>query len=267
LVSDGTRERELQLIDGLVVGRDPTCDISYEHSLLSRRHAEFLVAGDKVTVRDLGSRNGVFVNGTRAAECVLSPGDVLQIGPLRARYLADGAPMSIAPEQMDEGATALLRNPPSVAAAAAAPADDDDEVTRLIQAPPPSSRLAEAAPLEAADADEDVTRFVGAPTAVREAAELAVPLAPSGPLVASSPVAAPPPASTARALTSFVYVQLLAFVAVIVAAAAAGIMVSNGAVTVAIAIPAVVGVITVYVIGQAIVLRIERTLGEARHRT
>ena len=86
VVSDGTRERELQLVGRIVVGRDPACDISHEHSLLSRRHAEFVAAGELVVVRDLGSRNGVFVNGTKTAEHSLQPGDVVQIGPLRAQY-------------------------------------------------------------------------------------------------------------------------------------------------------------------------------------
>jgi pSer/pThr/pTyr-binding forkhead associated (FHA) protein len=84
VISDGTREREMQLVGRVVVGRDPTCDISHDHSLLSRRHAEFVTTGNDVTVRDLGSRNGVFVNGVKAAERSLSPGDVVQIGPLRA---------------------------------------------------------------------------------------------------------------------------------------------------------------------------------------
>ena len=95
VVNDGKRERELLLVERLVVGRDPTCDISFDDGLLSRRHAEFIAAATAVTVRDLGSRNGVFVNGTRRAEQALSPGDVVQIGPLRVRYLLDREPRDI----------------------------------------------------------------------------------------------------------------------------------------------------------------------------
>ena len=68
---DGKRERELLLVERLVVGRDPACDISVDDGLLSRRHAEFVAAASAVTVRDLGSRNGIFVNGTRRAEQTL----------------------------------------------------------------------------------------------------------------------------------------------------------------------------------------------------
>src|ERR687897_209930 len=125
----------MQLVGRLVVGRDPTCDISHDHSLLSRRHAEFVTTVNDVTVRDLGSRNGVFVNGVKAAERSLSPGDVVQIGPLRARYVAGGGPVGIAPEQLDAERTAMLHTPLPTPArpapAAAVEEDDDDAVTRL----------------------------------------------------------------------------------------------------------------------------------------
>src|SRR5215213_5232004 len=111
IVSDGTRDRELQLVGRIVVGRDPSCDVSHDDSLLSRRHAEFVTAGDDVTVKDLGSRNGVFVNGARAAEQRLAAGDVVQIGPLRARYVLDGSSASITPEEMDAERTAIFRSP------------------------------------------------------------------------------------------------------------------------------------------------------------
>ena len=158
IVSDGTRDRELQLVGRIVVGRDPSCDISHDDSLLSRRHAEFVTAGDDVTVKDLGSRNGVFVNGVRAAEQPLAAGDVVQIGPLRARYVLDHAPTSIAPEEMDAERTAIFRSPvtspatPETSASVGTPAvvaavpafnfdsvsefdSEEEEVTRLVPAP------------------------------------------------------------------------------------------------------------------------------------
>ena len=148
VVSDGTRERELQLVGRIVVGRDPTCDITHDHSLLSRRHAEFVSAGELVVVRDLGSRNGVFVNGTKTAEHTLSPGDIVQIGPLRAQYVLDTVPLSIAPDDHDAERTTVRRAVASDAlpvtsalspaelpmgepAFAAAPSNEEDE-TRLI---------------------------------------------------------------------------------------------------------------------------------------
>jgi hypothetical protein len=94
-VNDGRRERDVQLVERLVVGRDPACDISLEDSTLSRRHAEFVAAGDVVTVRDLKSHNGIFVNGTRTDEQSLRSGDVVQAGRLRIRYLNDQSPILV----------------------------------------------------------------------------------------------------------------------------------------------------------------------------
>ena len=52
---------------GLRIGRD-VGDITVDDSLLSREHAEFVHTGREWIVRDLGSRNGTFVNGARLAQ-------------------------------------------------------------------------------------------------------------------------------------------------------------------------------------------------------
>ena len=139
LLNDGARERELQLVGRIVVGRDPACEISHDDSLLSRRHAEFVASTDVVKVRDLGSRNGVFVNGTRAVERVLAEGDVIQIGPLRARYVIDRAAAGIAPEEFDGDRTAVIRKvftgQSSPALADSPSSDTDEDATRLVPAP------------------------------------------------------------------------------------------------------------------------------------
>jgi hypothetical protein len=100
IISDGKRERSVVLVDMLVVGRDPACDVCHEDNLLSRRHAAFVAARDSVTVRDLGSRNGIYVNGLRTAERPLFPGDVVQIGPLRILYAHDVGESGILPEYL-----------------------------------------------------------------------------------------------------------------------------------------------------------------------
>jgi pSer/pThr/pTyr-binding forkhead associated (FHA) protein len=87
VLSDGTRERELHLVGRIVVGRDPSCEISHDDSLLSRRHAEFVTSGNTVSVRDLGSRNGVFVNSVRVDRQQLQQGDLLTIGETQFRFV------------------------------------------------------------------------------------------------------------------------------------------------------------------------------------
>ena len=67
--------------EGSVVGRSRECDIVLEDAGISRRHLEIRPAADGWSVRDLGSTNGVLVNGQviRAAHR-LEPGDVIGIG-------------------------------------------------------------------------------------------------------------------------------------------------------------------------------------------
>jgi predicted component of type VI protein secretion system len=233
VITDGTRERELQLVGRLVVGRDPSCDISHDHSLLSRRHAEFVTTGSAVTVRDLGSRNGLFINGTRAADRTLEPGDVVQIGPLRARYVVDDAAPSIIPEALDDDRTAMLRKP-DVAPASAAPAPTlvtpaaassvledtvvpqgpaDEDVTRMVPAPVPSRPASRA---DAPVSDEEITRFTPGPSAPDFAAAVLRPVATDVSSAAAAPArpAAVPTVDSGLAQFVLIRVLLVALVAV-----------------------------------------------------
>lgn len=63
-----------------VVGRDADCDTVLEGTEISRRHAAFRLEGPVPAVRDLESRNGVFVNGRRVTDAPLAPGDVVRCG-------------------------------------------------------------------------------------------------------------------------------------------------------------------------------------------
>ncbi|HVY48187.1 MAG TPA: FHA domain-containing protein [Minicystis sp.] len=64
-----------------VIGRTPDCQLSLDDPLVSRRHALLVVQQGGVFVEDLGSRNGVFVNGTKIGKVArLKDGDVIKIG-------------------------------------------------------------------------------------------------------------------------------------------------------------------------------------------
>ncbi len=89
IIHDGRAERELVLVGTIIVGRDPSCHINDLDPLLSRRHAEFVTTTGHVTLRDLGSRNGILVNGDKAHEHVLNDGDLVQLGHLQLRYVED----------------------------------------------------------------------------------------------------------------------------------------------------------------------------------
>jgi transcriptional regulator with AAA-type ATPase domain len=64
----------------LVVGRDPGCGIVLPGHEISRQHARVWQHGDRVAFRDLGSRNGVSLNGRSCAEGEAGPGDLLRMG-------------------------------------------------------------------------------------------------------------------------------------------------------------------------------------------
>jgi DNA-binding CsgD family transcriptional regulator len=63
------------------VGRAGECDIRLPDPTVSRVHAELVCAGDRLSIRDLHSQNGTFVNGAAVGcEAPLAPGDILQLG-------------------------------------------------------------------------------------------------------------------------------------------------------------------------------------------
>jgi hypothetical protein len=73
---------DLELPNGdFVVGRGPECQLAVDDPLVSRKHAVLRVSGSSVLAQDLGSRNGVLVNGARIeGPRELVPGDKIRIG-------------------------------------------------------------------------------------------------------------------------------------------------------------------------------------------
>jgi hypothetical protein len=63
-----------------VIGRSRGCDIVIEDPAISRRHALLSVRGDRCSIRDLASVNGLEVNGRPVTTTVLQPGDTLRLG-------------------------------------------------------------------------------------------------------------------------------------------------------------------------------------------
>lgn len=65
----------------VVLGRSPDCHITIEDPLISRRHAKITIREDSATVEDLGSRNGVRVNGRQIdGQTEIKDGDRIRLG-------------------------------------------------------------------------------------------------------------------------------------------------------------------------------------------
>jgi hypothetical protein len=89
--------------DALVLGRDAEADVVVAEMSVSREHAELVASDEGFTIRDLGSSNGLEVNGRAApAEAyLLSSGDVVAMGDVEFVYLDAAAFYERLPTFMD----------------------------------------------------------------------------------------------------------------------------------------------------------------------
>lgn len=69
----------------VVVGRHPQCDARLDSLRISRHHCCMTTDQGEVVVRDLGSTNGIRINGQRVEMGRLRPGDELSIAHIRYR--------------------------------------------------------------------------------------------------------------------------------------------------------------------------------------
>jgi predicted component of type VI protein secretion system len=73
----------------LLVGRHEECDIQLNSRKVSRKHCCIAQVHDYLIVRDVGSTNGLRINGVRVKEGILRTGDELTIGNFRYQVHAD----------------------------------------------------------------------------------------------------------------------------------------------------------------------------------
>ena len=66
----------------VLVGRHPECDVRIDLSKISRRHCCLAQVYNRLVIRDLGSLNGLRVNGRLVEEAELRAGDEVAIGPI-----------------------------------------------------------------------------------------------------------------------------------------------------------------------------------------
>ena len=72
----------------VVLGRAAECEIRLDDDTISRQHAELSADAAGVSVRDLGSSNGVQVNGVRVGHARLAADDIVRFGAVAFRVAA-----------------------------------------------------------------------------------------------------------------------------------------------------------------------------------
>ena len=120
IARDGALEgQRFELEGGRTIGREGA-DITLDDDQVSRSHARVSVAGATITIEDLGSTNGTFVNGAKIdGATTLVPGDMVRIGATTFALEAEAeAEVEREPEPAPEPA---MPEPAVTVARAAAP--------------------------------------------------------------------------------------------------------------------------------------------------
>ncbi|MBK9088804.1 MAG: sigma 54-interacting transcriptional regulator [Holophagales bacterium] len=100
----------------VVLGRDSACGVCLPDATLSRRHAALARTPDGWRLRDLGSLNGLRVNGLSTADHLLAPGDRIELGSSVLVYRSEGPDAGDgAPEVPEPNVLSTIRIPLSQA--------------------------------------------------------------------------------------------------------------------------------------------------------
>ena len=85
--------REIKIsVPEFIIGRGDDAHLKPASDLVSRRHCSIKVADGKVTIADMGSRNGTFLNGEPLkGSHVAKPGDRIRVGRLQFEMVIDAA--------------------------------------------------------------------------------------------------------------------------------------------------------------------------------
>ncbi len=76
--------------DVSIAGRHPNADVFLDDVTVSRKHVEFVRTATGFEIKDLGSMNGTYLNGSRVDSALLKSGDVVQVGKYHLTFFAGG---------------------------------------------------------------------------------------------------------------------------------------------------------------------------------
>jgi pSer/pThr/pTyr-binding forkhead associated (FHA) protein len=75
----------------IVIGRSSELDMVLVEDMVSRKHAKIMISAGAITIEDLGSTNGTFVNGEKVKQARLKEGDRILIGTSILKLIQQGA--------------------------------------------------------------------------------------------------------------------------------------------------------------------------------
>jgi pSer/pThr/pTyr-binding forkhead associated (FHA) protein len=106
IIIPGSGETLFDLNEGtLRFGRSSDCDIQVDDGSISSNHAEIVVEGEKITIKDLGSTNGTTINGEEITEHEVGPEDSILFGSVPASIKPEDGPAGSRPlPDIDEDA-------------------------------------------------------------------------------------------------------------------------------------------------------------------
>jgi transcriptional regulator with GAF, ATPase, and Fis domain len=112
--TDSSGPHEVVIERGANVGSAPTSEVVVADRAVSRVHAFVELKDDGLWVRDVGSRNGTYVNGVKVADARIPNGGTLRVGTteIKVAYGAPQAPKELWPEKSFGsllGRTAVMR--------------------------------------------------------------------------------------------------------------------------------------------------------------
>ena len=123
ILNQGMTGRTFELnVDRTTVGRVEENTFQIADASVSSRHAEILLQGSELLIRDLNSTNGTFINGEKISEAVLKSGQTLRFGQVELK-IDDGQPLP---------AAASAPAPVSASAPAPTPAKKTVDATMVI---------------------------------------------------------------------------------------------------------------------------------------
>lgn len=97
----GDQTVDLTVGDSVIVGRAVNSDLPIYDPTVSRQHAEVTVDGEVVNVRDFGSSNGTFLNGTQITEGTAVDGDIVTFGRVAFKVI-EVIPVEVTPPEPEE---------------------------------------------------------------------------------------------------------------------------------------------------------------------